>query len=155
MSAGFDQVEAIRYAVFSDEQGLDPAQEIDEIDETALHALLFVGSFREIDGGQAPAVGTGRLFQQDGVWRIGRISVLKDFRGDGYGEVITRMLCGKAFELDPEKDVVLHAHMGAVDFYKKIGFQEEGEVFFSGGRDHLAMRLREIDFRPQCGHDEA
>jgi len=70
----------IRYAVFVEEQGVPVEIELDEHDAVCIHALAF-------DGGAA--VGTGRLLP-DG--HIGRMAVLREFRGRGVGSAILAKL---------------------------------------------------------------
>lgn len=151
-SDGFDQIAAIREAVFVKEQGIDPSIVFDSIDEAALHALIFEGSFKEIDSNIAPFVAAGRLYAEEGQWRIGRICVLKEHRGKGYGEVVTRMLCGKAFDLAEDRDIILHAQASAKSLYEKVGFIEEGKPYLEADIEHISMRLKESDFGGLCNH---
>jgi len=65
---------SIRYEVFVDEQNVPEELEIDGLDNEAKHVLAFV------DG---VPIGTGRILS-DG--HIGRVAVLKDYRGFGIGK---------------------------------------------------------------------
>lgn len=64
----------IRQSVFVEEQGFE--YEFDDIDETALHLVLY-------DENDNPCA-TGRLFF-DGCMKIGRIAVMKEYRGQSLG----------------------------------------------------------------------
>jgi predicted GNAT family N-acyltransferase len=35
----------------------------------------------------------------------------------------------------------LHSQVGVVEFYKKLGFSTEGEIFDEAGTPHITMRL--------------
>ena len=70
---------------------------------------------------------------------MGRIAVLKKYRKQGYG----RQICNKLIEIAKENEVekiILHAQCYAIDFYKKLGFREYGEVFEEAGISHIEMR---------------
>ena len=71
---------AIRYEVFVNEQNVPEELEIDGFDGEAKHALAFV------DG---VPIGTGRILN-DG--HIGRVAVLKNYRGLGIGKLIMKDL---------------------------------------------------------------
>ena len=71
---------AIRYEVFVDEQNVPEKLEIDGLDDEAKHVLAFID--------EVP-IGTGRILS-DG--HIGRVAVLKNHRGVGIGKLIMREL---------------------------------------------------------------
>src|SRR5262245_8659561 len=119
----------IRFAVFVEEQGVPLELELDEMDEKSIHALAFH------DGNP---VGTGRLLP-DG--HIGRMAVLKAWRGRGIGSAILERLIAAARERgDPS--IALSAQVHAVEFYRAHGFQAEGEVYEEAGIAHQAMVRR-------------
>ncbi|MDE6869430.1 MAG: GNAT family N-acetyltransferase, partial [Clostridia bacterium] len=62
----------IRIEVFVKEQGFE--EEFDNVDNYATHVVAF-------DGGRA--IATCRYFCQDGYYLIGRIAVIKEYRGSG------------------------------------------------------------------------
>jgi predicted GNAT family N-acyltransferase len=120
---------AIRTEVFVEEQQVPVELEWDADDERARHVLALTA-----DGS---AVGTGRLLP-DG--RIGRMAVLRPWRGKGAGAaLLTELLrIAQAAGLD---DLALHAQIHAIGFYVRFGFQPEGETFLEAGIPHRAMRL--------------
>lgn len=117
----------IRFAVFVEEQGVPREIELDELDEACVHAVAFEG---------ARAVATGRLLP-DG--HIGRMAVLKPWRGRGIGALMLSNLiqCAKA---RGDAEVVLSAQVHAVPFYRAHGFMEEGAPFMEAGIPHQNMR---------------
>jgi predicted GNAT family N-acyltransferase len=120
------QASAIRLAVFVEEQGVPREIEMDEIDAQCVHALAFE------DG---TAVGTGRLLP-DG--HIGRMAILKPWRGRGIGSAILHSLI-EAARRRGDREVMLSAQVHAVDFYRAHGFAPEGEVYEEAGIAHQAM----------------
>jgi predicted GNAT family N-acyltransferase len=120
------QASAIRLAVFVEEQGVPREIEMDELDAQCLHALAFE------DGA---AVGTGRLLP-DG--HIGRMAILKAWRGRGIGSAILHSLI-EAARRRGDRGVMLSAQVHAVAFYRAHGFQPEGDVYEEAGIPHQAM----------------
>lgn len=123
------QLLAIRIAVFVDEQGVPAQMEHDQHDAVAIHLLATV------DGGTP--VATARLLP-DG--HIGRMAVLKDWRGQGIGTAMLRALTGIA-RRNGHDSVFLHAQCQAEAFYARLGFRSEGGVFDDAGIDHRRMTL--------------
>jgi predicted GNAT family N-acyltransferase len=117
----------IRFAVFVEEQRVPAEIELDEMDAKSLHAVAF---------GDRVAVGTGRLLP-DG--HIGRMAVLKDWRGRGVGSLILKTLVDAARSRG-EREIVLSAQVHATAFYRAHGFVEEGAEYLDAGIPHVDMR---------------
>ena len=120
---------ALRQQVFVVEQGVPAELELDEMDAQSLHAVAYQ------DG---VPVATGRLLP-DG--HIGRMAVRQDARGAGTGSLVLCALMDEARRRG-DRDVVLHAQLGARDFYARHGFEAEGGVFMDAGIEHIAMRRK-------------
>ena len=84
-SVDADALKAVRTAVFILEQQIPERDEWDADDEAADHVLA-----RSRDG---VPIGTGRLLA-DG--RIGRMAVVKEWRGEGVGAAMLRHLMERA-----------------------------------------------------------
>jgi len=123
---------AIRRHVFIDEQGVAEDEEFDEFDATAVHALVYADD---------RAVGTGRLLEIDGKGRIGRMAVLREFRGRGVGLAILDALLAVADRLG-YTEIVLHAQVHAIGFYETRGFRAHGPEFTEAAIPHRVMRRR-------------
>ena len=123
------EAESIRREVFIKEQGFN--DEFDETDKRCIHVVLF------IDG---EAAGTARLFTEDGgrSYHIGRMAVLKKYRGQGAGSEIMNAVCKKASELGAER-CELSAQCRARGFYEKLGFKAGGEIYLDEGCPHIHM----------------
>ena len=117
---------AIRYEVFVDEQNVPEELEIDGLDGEAKHVLAFVDGL---------PIGTGRILS-DG--HVGRVAVLKNFRGLGIGKSIMKELIKCAQDLSLEK-VWLSSQWHAHSFYLDFGFVCVDEIYKEAGIDHIKM----------------
>jgi len=125
----------IREPVFVREQGVPLELELDEWDEQSDHALAISADGR--------AVGTGRLLP-DG--HIGRMAVLKDWRGKGAGAALLMTLVEQARKRG-HASARLNAQISAAGFYRRYGFYEVGAQFMEAGIAHIAMQ-RELHSDP-------
>ena len=128
------EAQAIRTAVFVDEQKVPLALERDAADATAVHALA-----RNRLG---LAVGTGRLLAADGAGhpaRIGRMAVSRTTRGANVGRAMLEALMAAAGQRG-DREVALHAQVTAFGFYRRAGFLPHGERFEEAGIVHQEMR---------------
>ena len=119
----------IRFAVFVEEQRVPPEIELDEMDERCLHAVAFHGNL---------PVGTARLLP-DG--HIGRMAVLKEWRGHGIGGRMLSTLIERA-RARGDRELILSAQVHAVAFYRAHGFVEEGAEYLEAGIRHQSMRRK-------------
>ena len=119
----------IRFTVFVEEQGVPRDIELDEQDPLSIHAVAFED--------QKP-VATGRLLP-DG--HIGRMAVLKEWRGRGVGGLLLKRLIERAKERG-DNEVALSAQIHAVAFYRAHGFVPEGDEYLEAGIRHQAMKRR-------------
>jgi predicted GNAT family N-acyltransferase len=125
--------QAVRTNVFVHEQGIAPEDEWDADDATALHAVLF-----DLNG---QALGNARLLQPTAnVAKVGRMAVLKEARGNGYGARLLQALIRCARQRG-HKEVRLSAQRTAEGFYAAHGFLAVGEPFDEVGIPHIEMRL--------------
>lgn len=126
-----DGAGALRSRVFIQEQGIDPAIELDALDSTAVHALL--------TNRLGQPVATGRLLQHaPGVGRMGRMAVHRVLRGGRYGQQVLDALVQAARDRG-DHQVLLHAQRSAEGFYRRLGFQAQGEPFEEAGIAHIEM----------------
>lgn len=118
----------IRELVFVREQGVPPQLEMDEQDALCDHALAYAQ--------EGCAVGTGRLLP-DG--HIGRMAVLKEWRGKGVGALLLQALVEQARSRG-HATVRLNAQTQAAGFYRRSGFDVSGPEFMEAGIAHVAMQ---------------
>ena len=125
-------IRIVRFNVFVEEQGVPAENEMDERDEVCIHALSF--------NKKGNPIATGRLDHGQG-GKIGRVAVLAEYRGKGLGRQIMDQL-EQAARMKGLEQVKLNAQTSALDFYRKLGYQEEGEEFMEENIPHLIMRKR-------------
>jgi predicted GNAT family N-acyltransferase len=128
-------ITAIRHEVFVREQGVPIELELDGLDPDCRHLLA-------CDETGTP-VGTARLHSKESggsAGKIGRMAVLKAWRGMGVGRALLRHLLGLARE-QGMTTVSLAAQTVAVGFYEKEGFVVTGLPFDDAGIPHRLMTL--------------
>lgn len=124
-----DQCIQIRRVVFIQEQNVPESIELDEYDASAIHFLMSLGE---------NPVGTARCIINGENAKIGRVAILKEERGKGYGLVLMQ------FVLDELKRrgiqyAALTSQTHALPFYEKLGFHAKGDVFLEANIPHQYM----------------
>ncbi|GAB2653827.1 GNAT family N-acetyltransferase [Arenimonas aestuarii] len=118
----------VRETVFILEQKVPEEEEWDDLDPRSQHVLAR-------DAGGQP-IGTGRLTPEH---KIGRMAVLREWRGRGVGDGLLVALMDRARTLG-WTEVKLNAQVSALAFYARHGFEPYGERFMEAGIEHQAMR---------------
>jgi len=127
-----DQADAlcqIRHTVFIEEQNVPKELEWDGLDESCQHLLVL--------DNHNNAIGTGRLCEYG---HIGRMAVIKDWRGKGVGGALLNKFIDIA-QRTGILELVLNAQISAAGFYTRYGFLAEGDEFMDAGIPHLRMTL--------------
>ena len=125
------QAQAIRTAVFVDEQKVPAAMEWDQADTAAVHAL--------VRNRLGLALATGRMLEHaPGVARIGRMAVVQTLRGSGVGRAVLEALLQAARD-GGYREALLHAQTSAAGFYRRSGFTARGPEFTQAGISHIEM----------------
>ncbi len=124
-----DALRTVREQVFVIEQEVPIEDEWDAFDARSRHVLARDAENRPI--------GTGRLTPER---LIGRMGVLREWRGRGVGEALLKALLDQARALGYPA-VEMHAQVHAIPFYAKYGFQAYGEEFVECAITHKMMRL--------------
>lgn len=128
----WEAAQAVRVEVFVQEQGVPVELEMDEHDAAAKHWVALNADGR--------VVGTARVVvKDDGTWKIGRVAVLKPWRGKGVGAAVMREIMRAAFAAGAP-GAYLESQTHAKSFYEKLGFVAEGPEFDEAGIPHVAMR---------------
>ena len=122
----------IRASVFVLEQGVvyvDP--DGNDMDSIQIYAA--------VDG---TMVGCLRIYQlEDAIFRIGRVAVLKEFRGLGIGNAMMKEAIQFLRERTNATKVCLDAQLHARGFYEKLGFTLFTEEFLEEGLLHRGMQM--------------
>ncbi len=122
-------IRTIRDTVFGQEQHVPLNIDWDGEDSDSVHVIAYAE-----DGNP---IGTGRI-KPDG--KIGRLAILKDFRGQGIGEKVLCTLIDTAKDKGL-KQVYLHAQIQAESFYRNRGFKTVGDEFIEADIKHVKMVL--------------
>ena len=120
------EIRSIRNDVFTREQHIDEDLDFDGQDHDAVHVLV---------SSQNKYVGTGRMLA-DG--HIGRLAVLKAYRGRGLGAVAVQALIKEA-ENRGMRRVYLGSQRHAIGFYENLGFSTYGEPYVEVNIEHIHM----------------
>lgn len=133
----------LREEVFVGELNMDEEPERDENDSLAMHLVLY-------DDGIP--VAAGRLYHDGKTFRIGRCCVKKGFRGQGFGDMLVKLLLLKAFSYNPS-EVVISARQVMQGFYEKYGFVPFGDSYIEAKEPHIAMRVNKdtLTYPSKCG----
>jgi len=110
------------------EQRVPLELEMDEQDVRCDHALAYAA-----DGS---TVGTGRLLP-DG--HIGRMAVLREWRGKGVGALLLQAVVDQARRRG-HAAARLNAQTHAAGFYRRFGFEVSGPEFMEAGIPHVPMQ---------------
>ncbi len=141
--AGREELEraySIRLRVFVREQGVRREIELDGDDRSATHLVAELG-------GQI--VGTARLVIKRDQAKIGRMAVLRRYRGKGVGKELLKRAVALA-KRRGAKGIFLHAQVPVIPFYEKMGFHCVGRVFLEAGIPHRKMVVYGVRGR-KCG----
>jgi predicted GNAT family N-acyltransferase len=124
-----EQLSALRYEVFVDEQNVPADMEIDEMDAQCQHFKAVLEDQR--------VIGTARLLPDQ---HVGRMCIAKDFRGQGVGGSILEFIIQHARQ-NKIQALYLNAQLTAQPFYEKYGFVSDSAIFIEAGIQHRHMSL--------------
>lgn len=122
----------LRRIVFIEEQGVSEADELDDLDDGAIHLLA-----RD----QGRPVASARLLLQGEVGKIGRVCVLKEMRGTGLGQLLMLKALEELSRLPEITTAKLGAQCHALGFYEKLGFTAFGPIYDDAGIPHRDMKI--------------
>ena len=119
----------IRNKVFIEEQNIKKELEYDDEKVSATYIVAKINLI---------AVGTARYRSTEIGIKLERFAVLKDYRGLGVGKSLVSFLVKI---LKYEKNLYLNSQKKVAGFYKKLGFQIRGNVFYEAKIPHYKMVL--------------
>jgi predicted GNAT family N-acyltransferase len=128
---GHTQLKNIREKVFIQEQKVMPELEWDGMDEKSIHFLVFK---------EKEAIGCGRALVIKNQMQLGRMAVLKEYRGEGVGSALIKKAMTTA-KLNQLTTIYIGAQCHAIDFYKKFGFEVTSDIYLDAEIPHQYMKL--------------
>lgn len=119
----------LRTSVFIEEQKFK--EEFDEIDNDSLHLVLYTDD---------KAVACIRFFYDSNSkkYYLGRLCVLKEYRGRHMGEMLVREVEVRVKNLGGTV-VALSAQVRASGFYEKLGYKKMGDIYYDEYCEHIHM----------------
>ncbi|MFJ5963745.1 GNAT family N-acetyltransferase [Bacillus sp. NPDC093026] len=121
----------VRKEVFVKEQGVPLDIEIDELEEEAIHFVIYH------DDNKPQAAARLRIIEGSKA-KLERICVLKEARSLGLGRKLLEALEEEATARGAQ-EAVMHAQVQAQPFYEKKGYQAVSEPFEEAGIIHVKM----------------
>lgn len=118
----------IRQTVFIDEQAVPAVEEWDAQDSLSQHYVVYAD--------QQP-IATARLLQNNS---IGRVAVLKAYRGAGIGRLLMQDILQQA-KIEQRESLKLSAQVHAIPFYASLGFSVQGTEYLDCGIPHVDMTM--------------
>lgn len=132
-TADFEKAAMIRQAVFVEEQKFH--NEFDELDAQCLHCVL------EDQHGPAAVCRAYPKVNTPDCWIIGRVAVVKAYRGQHLGEQLMNEMIGELRSRGVQ-EIELSAQCRAAGFYEKLGFISTGEEHLDEYCPHVTMILK-------------
>ena len=121
----------LRVRVFCGEQGVDPAEEMDDLDDESTQivglddtGVIATCRLRDLGGGE---------------WKLERMAVDRRVRRGGVGG---RLLAGaqRVARDGGAAEMILHAQRRVESFYAAHGYVPEGDTFLEAEIEHVRMR---------------
>lgn len=126
-----DEARYIRETVFLDEQGFET--EYDENDNIAKHIVIYEND---------KAIATCRVYWDTEVncHHIGRIAVLKPYRGKGLGILVVTE-AEKLVKESGGNEAFISGQLRVAEFYKnKLGYTQYGDTYLEENVPHVALK---------------
>jgi predicted GNAT family N-acyltransferase len=121
----------VRRQVFVREQDISEDLVFDGNDREALHMVVKDGE---------RVIGTARVqFLTDKQAKLERMAILRRYRRKGIGKEMLLFL-DTVWKDKQVQQVIIHAQLDVVPFYKLCGFDELGLPFQEAGMKHIEMR---------------
>ncbi len=121
----------VRRQVFVREQDISEDLVFDGYDREALHMVVKDGE---------RVIGSARVqFLADNQAKLERMAILKRYRRKGIGREMLLFL-DTVWQDKQVQQVIIHAQLEVVPFYKLCGFDELGLPFWEAGIKHMEMR---------------
>jgi predicted GNAT family N-acyltransferase len=131
---------SLRILVFVNEQLVPIEEELDGYDVTATHFLVRVRT--STHDRRWLIIATARLVDKgDGVGKVGRVAVMAEYRGLGFGACLMRFIENHA-RVRGYRRLELEAQRHDIPFYEKLGYIAEGRIFLDANIEHRYMSLR-------------
>ena len=127
----FYELVKLRISVFVVEQTCF-YQEVDDLDELAIHTWLQEGS---------DIVGYTRIYPKDDTTvTFGRVIIHPNYRGQKLGNQLIKNTLEVIYDCYPDRDIVIGAQAHLVDFYGAFGFKAISDSYLEDDIPHIDMK---------------
>lgn len=123
----------IRHQIFVEGQNVPIHEEVDGLDSSSEHYLLFLN--------QLP-IGTARVRYIEDFAKIERVAILEAYQGRGLGHVLMNFIVANIAQNHQVKKAKLGAQTYAIPFYEKLGFVVCSDEYLDAGILHKDMQLK-------------
>lgn len=130
----FEAYRNLRIAVFVGEQNVPLELEMDEYDDLNRNDVVALAAYSDQE-----LIGTARYLIKGKQYKIGRVAVKKEFRGQGVGAKLLNTIEIQA-QNNGIDSMILGAQLGAQAFYAQLGYEPYGPIFDDAGIDHVMMK---------------
>lgn len=130
-SKKFEQVMGLRYSILFQPYKKIERYSYDELDDRSFHLVALQDSM---------VIGYSRLTYIDGKAKITNVVVHPHFISLGIGHCLIRNLINKAKE-ENISEIFLNSRLDVTEFYRKLGFMEEGSSFVSNMSGLLLQKM--------------
>ncbi len=119
----------VREEVFVKEQKISREEEYDGIDDKCQHIVAYINS---------EPIATGRIVTKDNKHYLGRIAVIKKYRGEGYATGLIKEMISYLKQQNVN-EIYLSSQLYVKELYEKIGFKEFGDIYLDCNIEHVSM----------------
>ena len=123
---------AIRHQVFIEGQQIPIHDEVDGLDSSSEHYLLFHNKL---------PVGTARVRYTDDFAKIERVAILENHQGQGLGNLLMHFIIDNIQQHHQVKKIKLGSQTHAIPFYEKFGFIVCSDEYLEAGIAHKDMQF--------------
>lgn len=148
-----EDVFMIREKVFVEELGVPKENEFDELEDMAMHVLVFENNLgiQDANHNKIP-VATGRIIYDGENCVIDHVAVLKEFRNKEYGDFTIRMLINRAL-ISGIDAITITSPINVASFFEKVGFvQKEDPISIENDSCIMILDLKNINSMCKCKH---
>jgi predicted GNAT family N-acyltransferase len=121
----------IREEVFIKGQGVQRSIEMDKHDRQAEHIIVLMNG---------EPIGCARVRSVNSMAKLERIAIVEKHRGKHYGKELVKFLIDHC-ALKGVDGVFMNSQYYLRDYYRQLGFSEEGKPFMEAGIKHIRMVL--------------
>ncbi|WHY74245.1 GNAT family N-acetyltransferase [Fictibacillus enclensis] len=122
----------VRKEVFVNEQNVSEELEVDHLEDTATHFVLYDAEDQPIGAGRMRPIADGG--------KVERVCILSSRRKQGLGDLLMKSMEQEASRLNYPA-LTLYAQVQAEDFYKKLGYTTTSkQPFIDANILHVAMK---------------